>query len=244
MIRPAITLADVQIDRDGTRIVHGVDATVAHGGWLGVIGANGSGKTTLLRAIAGRLPIAAGTLLLDGVECTDDRAARATRIGFAPEGDTLPGLLSGRELFGLVAGKPVDLAADDACRPLREALGLVAIADRPVATCSAGMRQRIALYCAFAGGQRIVILDEPYNWLDPLAAFDLRHALRALVDQGYTLLTALHDLSALPRACDTGLLLRDGRVALQIDAEMMRDAARDPATFERTTIDHLRAWRP
>ena len=244
MIAPALILTDVHVDRDGTRIVHGLDATITQGAWLGVIGANGSGKTTLLRAIAGRLPIATGTLLLDGTECAQDRAARAAHIGFAPDGDTLPGLLSGRELFGLVAGRPVDLTADDELQSLRAALDVAAIADLPVATCSAGMRQRLALYCAFAGGQRIVILDEPYNWLDPLAAFDLRHALRALVDRGYTLITALHDLSALPRACDTGLLLRDGRVALRIDADQMRDAARDPDRFERTTIDHLRAWRP
>lgn len=233
-------LDGICVPRGGVPVVAGVTCIVGAGRWLGVIGANGSGKTTLLRAVAGRLPISAGRLTIGGVDRAADRAWRARRIGFAPDGDALPGALCGAELFGILTDGQPDFAPDDTLRPLRDTLGIDAIATRAIATCSAGMRQRIAIFCAFVGGQRTVILDEPFNWLDPLAAYDVRAALRGMVDGGLTLVTALHDLSTLASSCDGGLLMRDGRVALTIDEPAMRQAARDPSAFERATIDHLR----
>lgn len=233
-------LESVCVSRDDVPVVTDVTYRIAAGCWSGVIGANGSGKTTLLRAIAGRLPISAGRVTIDGTDRTADRAWRARRIGFAPDGDALPGALSGADLFGILADGASRSAAEASLRLLREALGIDAIAAHPIHACSAGMRQRIAIFCAFVGGQRTVILDEPFNWLDPLAAYDVRGALRELVDGGLTLVTALHDLSTLASSCDEGLLMRDGGVALTLDAERMSRARRDPAAFERETIDHLR----
>ena len=84
---------------------------------------------------------------------------------------------------------------------LHEALGLAPLLDLWVGDCSAGMRQRIAIAAAFAGGHPLVILDEPFNWLNSVAIFDLREALRDMVDGGLTLITALHDLGMLASAC-------------------------------------------
>ena len=235
-----LQLEGVCVSRDDVPVIADVTCRIAEGRWSGVIGANGSGKTTLLRAVAGRLPIAAGHLTIDGTDRTADRAWRARHIGFAPEGDALPGALSGAELFGILADGSSRSAAEASLRPLRTALDVDAIAAHPIHACSAGMRQRIAIFCAFVGGQRTVILDEPFNWLDPLAAFDVRAALRELVDGGLTLVTALHDLSTLASSCEEGLLMRDGEVALTLDAERLRQARRDPAAFERETIDYLR----
>jgi len=86
-----------------------------------------------------------------------------------------------------------------------------------------------------------VILDEPFNWLDPVAIFDLRQALRGMVDHGLTLITALHDLGTLVSACDAGLMLADGKVAMTLDDNMARTAARDPQAFERDMIGPLRS---
>ncbi|MFT6571096.1 MAG: ABC-type multidrug transport system ATPase subunit [Sphingomonas echinoides] len=124
---------------------------------------------------------------------------------------------------------------------LQAALGLAPLLDRWIGDCSAGMRQRIAIAAAFAGGHALVILDEPFNWLDPVAMFDLRETLRGMVDNGLTLVTALHDLATLATACDAGLMLADGRVAMTLDEDMLQAAARDPRAFERRTIDLLRS---
>jgi ABC-2 type transport system ATP-binding protein len=238
----AIRLRDAVVERGGRRVVAGVDLTIAAGSWFGLIGANGSGKTSLLRALAGRLPFAGGICRIEGVELVTDRVARARCFGFAPPADLLPDTLRGREVLELVGD---DLAAvRRRLGTLHDALGLAALLDRRIGDCSAGMRQRIALAAAFAGGQEQVILDEPFNWLDPVAIFDLRQALRDRVDQGLTLVTALHDLGTLAQACDAGLMLADGHVAMTLDQDRLRVGARDPHAFERATIDLLRSQRP
>lgn len=235
----AVQLTGASVDRSGTRVIHGVDLVAPSGCWFGLIGANGSGKTSLLRAIAGRLPFAAGTCAIDGAEVTDNRMARAERFGFAPPPDRLPDSMRVRDLLELVGGS-VD-AARERLGPVSTALGIDQLLDAWVGDCSAGMRQRAAIALAFAGGQSLIVLDEPFNWLDPVAAFDLRHALRTMVDNGLTLLTALHDLNTLATVCDDGTMLADGRVALTIDRATLTQAAQSPQEFERQTIDVLRS---
>jgi ABC-type multidrug transport system ATPase subunit len=236
-----VHLDAVSVERSGERVVHGVDLTVRQGTWFGLIGANGSGKTSLLRALAGRLPFAGGSCRIDGDEMAMDRAARATRFGFSPPSDKLPDALRVREALELIGGSIDEILPR--LGPLRGALGLDTLLDRWIGDCSAGARQRIAIILAFVGNHALVILDEPFNWLDPVASFDLRQALRAMVDDGMTLITALHDLGTLTAACDTGLMLADGRVAMELDDDLLRAAAQNPHAFERRVIDLLRSNR-
>ena len=234
----AVRLDDVAVERGGLMAVQAVSMRVAESSWFGLIGANGSGKTSLLRALAGRLPFAGGRCWLGETDLTGDRQARAARFGFAPPADRLPGALRVRDLL-VLAGGDVEQARER-MGPVREALGIDSLLNRWVGDCSAGMRQRAAVALAFAGGQRQVILDEPFNWLDPVAAFDLREALRRIAGEGYTLITALHDLGTFAASCDAGLILADGKVALAIDAAALAEAAQAPHAFERRTIGLLR----
>lgn len=236
---PAVALAGGSVERGGRKVVRDVNLQVAPGTWFGLIGANGSGKTSLLRGIAGRLPFAGGACRLDGEEMAGDRGARARRCGFAPPADTLPDALRTRELLALAGGDRDEIPLR--LEPLRVALGLDGLLDRWIGDCSAGMRQRIAIAAAFAPGHALVVLDEPFNRLDPVAAYDLRRTLRSMVDGGLTLMTALHDLGTLAITCDTGLMLADGQVAMTLDEGSLDIAARDPQAFERRTIDVLRA---
>lgn len=238
-VTPAIQLTGASVDRSGTRVIHDVDLIVPAGSWFGLIGANGSGKTSLLRALAGRLPFATGTCVIDGADFVENRMGRAERFGFAPPPDRLPDALRVRDLLELVGGN-LDVASER-LGPVRAALGIDQLLHKWVGDCSAGMRQRAAIALAFAGGPSLVVLDEPFNWLDPVAAFDLRQALRTLVDGGLTLLTALQDLGTLATACDEGMMLADGRVALAIDRATLAQAAQSPQEFERRTIDLLRS---
>jgi len=239
MMDTAVHLAGANVERGGQCVVHGVDLAIERRSWFGLIGANGSGKTSLLRALAGRLPFAGGSCRVDGDELITDRAGRALRFGFSPPADKLPDALRARDVLELIGGNIEDVCSR--LGPLHGALGLNPLLDHWIGDCSAGMRQRIAIAAAFAGGHALVILDEPFNWLDPVAIFDLREALREMVDGGLTLMTALHDLGTLASACDAGLMLADGKVAMMLDQDMLRAGARDPRTFERRTIDFLRS---
>lgn len=238
-MKHAVSIERLSVRRGSDRVVHDIDLKVTEWCWVGLIGANGSGKTTLLRAMAGRLPIESGRCVIDGMDLSSARDARARHFGFAPPADRLPDALRVDNCLQLVGG-----TLDQALvrlGPLRRALGIDALLHRWIGDCSAGMRQRVAIALAFVEGRRIVILDEPFNWLDPVAAYDVKQALRSMVDDGLTLLTALHDLATLVTACDAGLMLADGRVALTIDRPMLVNAAENPVAFERRTIDLLRS---
>lgn len=234
----ALAIAGLRVSRSGRPIVQEVKATIAPASWFGVIGANGSGKTTLLRAIAGRLPIDGGSCMIFGDEQAHDRSARARAIGFAPPIEHLPALLKVHELLGL-AGDPFEVQQERNAA-LWQALGIAELLDVLVGECSSGMRQRAALALAFAVPSRIVILDEPFNWLDPVAAFDVRAVLAGMVIEGLTLITALHDLTTLCGFCDSGVVLAKGRVSLQLDEARLRAGRNDAARFERELVAALR----
>jgi ABC-type multidrug transport system ATPase subunit len=240
-----IGVAGLVVLRGDYRAVDQVDFAIDGAGWTGLVGANGSGKTSLLRALAGRLENAGGRILLDGVDRTGDRAGRAEAIGFAPDAAALPESLSGRELFAILGGEGTGLGSADPLAPLREALAFDAFFDQRIFTLSAGMRQRIAIFSAFLGRPRAVLLDEPFNWLDPICAFDTKQALAALVAaEGLTLVTALHDMTSLVQHCGAGLLLSDGRIRRRLGPDEMAAGRRNYAEFEAEVIASLREKAP
>lgn len=236
----SLEIERLHVDRGGAPAVLGVDYASHQPGWIGLVGANGSGKTTLLRALAGRLPIRSGRIAIGGVDLSADRARRAKLIGFAIDNAMLPADLTPRELFALSA--EAENAIDDpALAPLRVALRFESFIDRKCGALSAGMGQRVALFAAFLDLPGIVILDEPFNWLDPLTAFDTKQALRALVlARGLTLITALHDISTLTAYCNRGILLSAGRIALTLEESELRAGLTDPVSFETRMVDRLR----
>jgi ABC-type multidrug transport system ATPase subunit len=236
-------LKEVSVERGGVMAVRGVSYANEGAGWIGIVGANGSGKTSLLRAIAGRLRIRSGRILIGGADLSRDRAARAAAIGFAVDAAMLPGALTPREVFA-ISGRAKDAMHAAALAPLREALGVDAFLGRPCGALSAGMAQRVAIFAAFLDLPRIVTLDEPFNWLDPLTAFDVKAALGALVAaEGLTLLTALHDVATLTACCSRGVLMADGGIAVTIEQDELRDGLADPIGFEAAMIERLRAGR-
>ena len=227
--------------RGATRAVDQVSLAIEAGRWTGLIGANGSGKTSLLRALAGRIDPAGGRILADGEDRAADRAWRARNIGFAPEASALPASLSGRELFAILAAEIPGEADADPLRPLRRALDFDPFLDRRIGALSAGMRQRLAIFAAFLARPRAAILDEPFNWLDPICAFDTKEALKVLViGEQLTLVTALHETATLISYCDSGLLLADGRLGLSLGAADIAAGARDYPAFEASIIASLR----
>jgi ABC-type multidrug transport system ATPase subunit len=238
-----LAFANLHVHRGTVAAVSGATGSLPHRAWTAVIGPNGSGKTSLLRTLCGRLPAAAGSIAADGEDRTADRLWRAAAIGFAPDAAALPDGLSARQYLALVRRGAAAAPTEDRLRPLREALAFERFADAPLGALSAGLRQRVAIYSAFANATDTVILDEPFNWLDPVCAFETKQALRGLVDAaGLTLVTALHDLSTLTVYCDGGLLMSEGKLVRSLSRIELRRGARDVAAFESDLIGQLRGY--
>jgi ABC-2 type transport system ATP-binding protein len=231
----ALSLDDVQVRLGGALIVRGVSFQAVAGEWFGLLGANGSGKTTLLRALNGRLEIDGGHVRLDETEVTGDLAARARRIGFAPPPDSVPLELTGGELIDLLARARG--AAMREPRAIYDALDVGWLEPVRLGEMSAGMRQRVCLFCAFIGDPRVVLLDEPFNWLDPVAGVDFKAALRAWTDAGGALVTALHDIAAFATRCDEGVLLHEGRIVKVFERAEIMAGRGDILAFEQVVYE-------
>lgn len=103
------------------------------------------------------------------------------------------------------------------------------------------MRQRSAIALAFAKPVSLAILDEPFNWLDPVAAFDVRSALAGMVRDGLTLITALHDLATLCGSCHAGMMMAEGKPTLILSRTELEQGQGDARAFEERMIAALRS---
>ena len=211
---------------------------MAEPGWFGVLGVNGSGKTTLLKALCARLDIGGGRIAWRSRDLSHEDAERAQSFGFAPPHDTLPPTVTAGELVALVC----DLRGCEAGRPdaIRRALGLDALRDKPIGAMSSGMKQRLSLFCAFLGEPDLVLLDEPFNWLDPVAAYDLKREIRAWADKGRCVITALHDVATFVTRCDAGLLIHQGEGVRAFDRTQLAQGRMHPERLEDEVYALLR----
>jgi ABC-2 type transport system ATP-binding protein len=183
------------------------------GGITGLLGPNGAGKSSLLQLLSGLLPPSGGEVKVLG-EAPFRNATVLRRLGLVPEGDRLPtGLRADRwlrmmgELSGL-SGKPLQAA-------VLRALVIVGMADRAhltFARMSKGMRQRIRLAQALMHEPELLILDEPFNGLDPEARLTLIALLRSLAEKGTRILVSSHILGEIAQLTDRILLLFRGRL--------------------------------
>jgi ABC-type multidrug transport system ATPase subunit len=222
----------------GKPILHGLDFE-APAGWFGILGANGGGKTTLLRVLDARLPVTAGRIVWRDADLTSQPAVRAQSFGFAPPTEAFPPTLTAGELISLT--QRLRGANADAPAGIRAALGVDALLDTPLGRMSAGMKQRVSLLFAFFGAPDLVLLDEPFNWLDPVAVYELKRELRLYADSGRTVVTALHDVETFATRCDGGLLLHEGRVLDRINAADMAQARANPAALEARIYERIKS---
>ncbi|GLH71277.1 ABC transporter ATP-binding protein [Geothrix rubra] len=183
------------------------------GGITGLLGPNGAGKSSLLQLLSGLLPPSGGEVRVFGQAPFRNPAVLA-RLGLVPEGDRLPsGLRADRwlRMMGELSGLSGEALKAAQARAL-ETVGMADRAHLTFARMSKGMRQRIRLAQALLHGPELLILDEPFNGLDPEARLGLMDLLRRLAGEGVRVLVSSHILSEIAQLTDRILLLFRGRL--------------------------------
>jgi iron complex transport system ATP-binding protein len=213
-----IALQDVALRVGGRRLLENVDAVIARGEFLALLGPNGIGKTTLLRAIAGLHATSGGTILIDGTSSARMRPyERARRVAFVTGDEVVLEALTAAEVVRI--GRFPHRrwwqwqATEADTRAVNAALAAVrmgAFAERLFSTLSAGERQRIWIALGLAQETPIVLLDEPTSHLDVRVAHDILDLLRGLAFEGKTVVCALHDLNEAAAYADRIALLGGG----------------------------------
>lgn len=191
--------------------LRGVCTKIAAGRVTAICGPNGAGKSTLIRLLAGVLEPTGGEALMDGVRLRDMHPkARAREVGYLPQEPQIAWDLSARNLVWLgrlahgdARREPVDAAL--------AAMGLEALADRPVSTLSGGERARVLLARVLAGEPRCILADEPFASLDLAYQASLAQHLRTQAhEHGRAVVVVVHGLSLAHNLADRVLLLKDG----------------------------------
>lgn len=209
-------------------------------GITGLLGPNGAGKTTLLHMLAGLLRPSAGRIAVAGQAAWRNPAVYRS-IGLVPEREAVHAFLTGREFAHLAA--TLQRLADPAAAAARaiRTVDLEAAADRAIGTYSKGMRQRAKIAAALVHDPPILLLDEPFNGMDPRQRLHMMDLLRSMAAAGRTILFSSHILEEVERLADGVLVIHAGRLAAAGDFREIRRLMTDrPHTFLVRSSDNRR----
>ena len=212
--RPALEFAGL-VKRFGEHVaVDHVDLVVPAGSFFGLVGPNGAGKTTSLSMAAGLLRPDGGTVRVFGRDVWADPVAAKTLIGVLPDGLALPDRLSGREVLlylGLLRGMPRDVVLARAGE-LLQVLELDGAENTAVVDYSTGMRKKITLATALLHNPRLLLLDEPFEAVDPVSAATVRTILQRFVAAGGSVIFSSHVMALVEQLCDHVAVIASGKV--------------------------------
>lgn len=193
------------------KAVDGLTLSLGKGEVMGFLGTNGAGKTTTIKMLLGLLRPTSGSVRVFGGDPTDPEIRR--HIGYMPEIAYYYPYLTARELLAFYGGvcgmdrKAIRARTDE----LLEAVGLAEAAKRPLKTYSKGMLQRAGIAQALLNDPDLLILDEPFTGLDPLARIHFRELLGKLRAAGKTIFFSSHELGETELLCDTVAIMKQGR---------------------------------
>ncbi|WP_241985682.1 MULTISPECIES: ABC transporter ATP-binding protein [Cryobacterium] len=218
-----------------TVAVSGIDLEVRAGSFFGIVGPNGAGKTTTLSMVTGLLRPDAGSVTVNGIDVWGSPIAAKRIIGVLPDRLRLFDRLTGAQLLyysGVLRGldhvtvrqRSADLAA---------AFGLEDALNRLVADYSAGMTKKIALACAMIHSPRLLVLDEPFESVDPVSAVNVTEILQKYVASGGTVVLSSHGMDLIQRVCDHVAIIVQGAVL----ASGTIDEVRGEKTLEERFIE-------
>ncbi len=215
--------------------VRGIDLDVPRGSFFGLVGPNGAGKTTTLSMATGLLRPDAGSVYVLGRDVWADPVAAKHLLGVLPDGLRLFDRLTGLQLItyaGLLHGLPRDLALARAGE-LVTALGLTEAQGKLVVDYSAGMTKKVTLATALVHAPRVLVLDEPFEAVDPVSAATIRSILADFVVAGGTVVLSSHVMDLVERICTHVAVISDGLVLAQGTV----DEVRAGTTLEQRFVD-------
>ena len=211
---PALRITGLR-KRFGEKVaVDGVDLEVPAGSFYGLVGPNGAGKTTTLSMATGLLRPDAGSIEVLGHDVWRDPTHAKSLVGVLSDGIALFDRLTGEQLItyhGLLNGIDRETVASRVADlldllDLREASGTL------VVDYSAGMTKKAALACALVHAPRLLVLDEPFESVDPISAANIRDILQGYVRGGGTVIVSSHSMDLVQRMCDHVAVVAAGRV--------------------------------
>lgn len=220
----ALSVTGLSKSYDGTVAVDGISLSVPRGAMFGLLGPNGAGKTTTLSMISGLLRPDAGTVTVDDIDVWADPIAAKRRLGILPDRMRLFDRLTGAQLLhyaGTLRGLPA-ATVRTRTSDLAEAFGLRDVLGKLVRQYSVGMAKKVALAAAMIHAPRLLILDEPFESVDPVSTEAILAVLRNYVEHGGTVILSSHQIELIERECSGVAIIADGAVRVSGSLDEVR----------------------
>ena len=214
-----------------------VSLRVSSGEIHALLGPNGAGKTTVLSMITGLNRPSSGRVSVHEIDVWGKGPAAKRVIGSLPDRLRLFDRLTGGQLLyyaGVLQGLDQKTVAKRAAE-LATAFGLESALDRPVSDYSAGMQKKIGLACSMIHAPEVLVLDEPYETIDPVSASNVTEILEKYVAGGGSVIMSSHSLDLIQRICDHVVVIVDGSVVATGTVDSVRDGVSLEERFKHLT---------
>jgi ABC-2 type transport system ATP-binding protein len=196
--------------RDLTAVA-GLSFHVAAGAVMGLVGPNGAGKTTTLRALAGIIPPTRGRLAVAGHDVVADPVEAKRALAYVPDDPRLFDALTVWEHFEFIAAAYDVKDYQPKAEEFLERFELTEKRDTITQELSRGMRQKVAVACAYLHDPRVILFDEPLTGLDPHGIRTLKASIKERAAAGAAIVVSSHLLSLVEDLCSDLLILRKGQ---------------------------------
>ena len=218
---------------DKQRAVDDLSIHIRAGEIHAFIGHNGAGKTTTLKACAGILPFDSGEIRIDDTSITEDPIGCKRKIAYLPDNPDLYDFMTGVKYLNFIADV---FGVDRNLRRTRieEYAKRFEIYDnlsQPILEYSHGMKQKLAVISAWLHAPKLILMDEPFVGLDPVAAHTLKEMMRAFCDAGGAIFYSTHVLDVAEKLCDTVSIIRKGKLIRSGSMEEVRGDASLESVF-------------
>lgn len=207
-------------------VLKDISFTVGDGELVGLIGLNGAGKSTTIKEIMGLLCPYQGEILVDGLRLEVDPSSYRKRIGFIPETPSLYEELTLKEHLEVVT-MAYDVPVEQAMKRAYDLLKVFRLEEKLdwfPSRFSKGMKQKVMIICALMIEPSLLIVDEPFLGLDPLAIQDLLDLLAQEKAKGTSILMSTHVLDSAEKMCDRLVVLHKGQVRADGDLDSLRQS--------------------
>ena len=207
--------------------VDGLTLTIRPGEIYGFLGPNGAGKTTTLKCCCGILQPDSGEVFVDGVSMQKEPLQAKQKLAYLPDDPKLYEYMTGIQYLDFIADVygVGDAARAERTRIYSERFDLNDALSQPIGAYSHGMKQKLAIISALLHAPKLILMDEPFVGLDPLASHQLKQTMRAFCDAGGAIFFSTHVLEVAEKLCDRVAIIKNGTLVRSGSIEEVRGDA-------------------
>lgn len=221
--------------------VEDISLEVDAGEIFGFIGHNGAGKSTTIKSIVGILPVRQGEILIDGKSISNHRKECQRMCAYIPDNPDLYEYMTGIGYINFIADifKVPQQKRQENTIKYADIFGITQQLGNLISSYSHGMKQKVALIAAFVHEPKLLVLDEPFVGLDPMASAALKKCMRKHCDNGNAIFYSTHVLEVAQALCDKVGVIDHGKlVEMGKVSELTKEMSLEDVFLKRLEVSH------